>query len=248
MELDLKHILKLRDEVLKPLNGKVDDFFLGGGTALSLYYLHHRESFDLDFFTKDFSDKRIKAIISEIENYLDVKTISEEEVIAKNRAKILRCFIPISDKKLLDAHENKNSLKIDFLEDVYYDIPSREIVIDGIPILSQENIYLRKIYAVCGVLETEDKVGRKRFVGGRQEAKDLFDLYFLSKDFMRLSKFVAEHCQEEKEKVITWYSSYKREEMKLGILELIIIKETDFYDIERHFKKEVEDMIEKELY
>jgi hypothetical protein len=248
MELDLKHILKLRDEVLKSLNGKVGDFFLGGGTALSLFYLHHRESYDLDFFTKNFSEKRIEAIISEIENSLDVKTISEEEVISKNRAKILRCFIPVSDKKLLDAHENKNSLKIDFLEDVYYDdIPSREIIIDGIPILSQENIYLRKIYTLCGVLETQNNTGRKRFVGGRQEAKNLFDLYYLSKDFMRLSKFVAKYCPNEKEKIITWYSSYKREEMKLGINELIIKKEADFHNIERHLKLEIEDMIKQEL-
>jgi predicted nucleotidyltransferase component of viral defense system len=28
-----------------------DDFFLTGGTALSVFYLHHRRSNDLDFFT-----------------------------------------------------------------------------------------------------------------------------------------------------------------------------------------------------
>jgi len=31
-------------------------FFLTGGTALSVFYLHHRLSDDLDFFTKDFSN------------------------------------------------------------------------------------------------------------------------------------------------------------------------------------------------
>lgn len=30
-------------------------FFLTGGTALSVFYLHHRLSDDLDLFTKDFS-------------------------------------------------------------------------------------------------------------------------------------------------------------------------------------------------
>lgn len=247
MELDLEHILKLRDEVLKSLNGKVGDFFLGGGTALSLFYLHHRESYDLDFFTKNFSEKRIEAIISEIEDSLKVKTILGGELTSKNSAKTLRCYVQTNDKKLLDINGDKNSLKIDFLEDIYYDIPSPHVVVDGIPILSQENIYLRKIYALCGVLETQNNTGRKRFVGGRQEAKDLFDLYYLSKDFMRLSKFVAKYCPNEKEKIITWYSSYKREEMKLGINELIIKKEADFHNIERHLKLEIEDMIKQEL-
>lgn len=247
MEKRLELILGLRTKVMKSLNDKVNDFFLGGGTALSLHYLYHRESFDLDFFTKDFSESRINAIISEIENSLGIKiTVNTIEVL-KNRAKIWRGFVPLSSKEHFDENDDKNSLKIDFIEDVYDDIPSRKIVIDGIPILSPENIYLRKIYAICGVLETEDKIGRKRFVGGRQEAKDFFDLYFLSKDYMRLSQFVAKHRPKEKDKVITWYSSYNREEMKLGISELIVSKETDFHSIERHFKKEIDDIIEQEL-
>ncbi len=35
-------------------------FYLSGGTALSSWYLHHRESYDLDFFTcRPFDDERI---------------------------------------------------------------------------------------------------------------------------------------------------------------------------------------------
>ena len=90
-------------------------------------------------------------------------------------------------------------------------------------------------------------MGRVRFAGGRQEAKDLFDLYFLSKDFIRLSDFVAGYCPDEKEKIITWYSTYKREEMKLGITELIVKKKVVFFDIEKHFKVEIKDIIEREL-
>ncbi|MBI3815671.1 MAG: nucleotidyl transferase AbiEii/AbiGii toxin family protein [Nitrospinae bacterium] len=32
-------------------SGIAKDFFLTGGTALSAFYLHHRESIDLDFFS-----------------------------------------------------------------------------------------------------------------------------------------------------------------------------------------------------
>ncbi|HDH50981.1 MAG TPA: hypothetical protein ENH04_06195, partial [Nitrospirae bacterium] len=69
------------------------DFFLGGGTALSLYHLKHRESFDLDFFTKDFSSKKIKDVISNIETGLDVKAKIEEAVPLEGKARILRCFV-----------------------------------------------------------------------------------------------------------------------------------------------------------
>lgn len=38
----------------------LSNFYLSGGTALSSWYLHHRESFDLDFFTfHPFDDARI---------------------------------------------------------------------------------------------------------------------------------------------------------------------------------------------
>ena len=45
-------------------------FYLSGGTALSAYYLHHRRSDDLDFFTRDqaalaFMDRRVQSAASE---------------------------------------------------------------------------------------------------------------------------------------------------------------------------------------
>ncbi len=61
-----QQILALRDKVLECLKGKVNDFALGGGTALSLFYFRHRESYDLDFFTKGFSDRRIEEVIEEL--------------------------------------------------------------------------------------------------------------------------------------------------------------------------------------
>ncbi len=44
--------------------GAADTFYLSGGTALAGYYLHHRRSDDLDFFTRDqtaleFTDRRV---------------------------------------------------------------------------------------------------------------------------------------------------------------------------------------------
>ena len=41
-------------KVLNALAGNVDDHYLAGGTALSIAYFQHRESYDVDLFTKEF--------------------------------------------------------------------------------------------------------------------------------------------------------------------------------------------------
>ena len=44
-----------------------NQFYLTGGTALSVFYLHHRYSLDLEFFTADpTSVSRVPAIIKKI--------------------------------------------------------------------------------------------------------------------------------------------------------------------------------------
>jgi hypothetical protein len=58
-----------RDIIIELANHDIlqDRFFLTGGTALSVFYLHHRQSNDLDFFTLKQSD------LSEID--FSIKTI-----------------------------------------------------------------------------------------------------------------------------------------------------------------------------
>lgn len=58
MKREMKAILKAQEKVLKVMAGRMDGFYLVGGTALSRGYFHHRESYDLDFFTKNYLPKR----------------------------------------------------------------------------------------------------------------------------------------------------------------------------------------------
>ena len=58
----MKPIIKEIGRVLKALSGKMEGYYLVGGTALSLFYFQHRESYDLDLFSKEFSKKRIENI------------------------------------------------------------------------------------------------------------------------------------------------------------------------------------------
>lgn len=64
----MNSIYKIQDDILRVLKGKIPDFYLTGGTALSRYYFHHRRSDDLDFFTRKFSLKRIEEVKTIIEN------------------------------------------------------------------------------------------------------------------------------------------------------------------------------------
>lgn len=231
--------LEIRDKVLKILSDKLEGFYLGGGTALSAFYFHHRESYDLDFFTRELSKAKTEGIIA----YIHSATALEAELIAeqgqKDKAKILHYSLKI---------DKDNSLRIDFIEDVYKQIKPLN-VINGIPAFSQEDIYLRKIFAVGGSYETEDITGKKIFKGGRQEAKDFFDLYFLSTAFMPLSKFATQYCPRPQiESVIVWYRTYDRMRMKSDMLnDIITDKKVDGQEMERHFKSEIEELIKLEL-
>ena len=229
-----KQIIELRDKVLNCLKSKVDDFALGGGTALSLFYFRHRESYDLDFFTKSFSDSRIKEVIEGLSNILGQKIPLLSQNKAQNRAKIT-------------MYEVSGGLKIDFIEDVFRNFDAGTIL-NQVPILSKESIYLRKIYATCGIEEILSDTGRTEFVGGRQEAKDYFDLYFLSSVFMPLSKFVESFCdQSEKERIIIWHRRYDRIRMKTGLLDIRTNGVLDTKVMEKHFDAEIEKLIEKEI-
>lgn len=56
------------------------NFYLSGGTALSCWYLHHRESYDLDFFTeKLFDSDRITSWIRKNQKQIGFRWTGEDE-------------------------------------------------------------------------------------------------------------------------------------------------------------------------
>lgn len=234
----MKKVIQIRNEALKKLANKLEGFYLAGGTALSLFYFHHRESYDLDFFTKDFSRNKIEKLISDFAGDMGMEIELSGEENRQGFVKMLVFSLKIDET---------NSLKIDFVEDVYK-LLEPFIKVDGIPVLSIQDIYLRKILTACGSVQTTDVIGRKSFVGGRQEAKDFFDLYFLSNTYMPLASFVNRYCrQPQKESIIIWYRTYDRLEMKTGLLEIITDKKVPFPEMERHFKKEIDKIIIAEI-
>ena len=231
-------IVHYQNNVLKALSNQIDDFYLGGGTALSLFYFQHRLSVDLDFFTPHFSDKRIREIVTYLRNDLNKQIRLGAQNLKEDKTRMMVYHIHFTANTIL---------KIDFVEDVLNLIKKPKNV-EGVRILSLEDIYLRKIYAVAGTISTIDEVGRKRFLGGRAEAKDFYDLYFLSHTFNPLSRFVNKYGDAVvKEGLIAWFRSYDRMRMMDSFLELDTDKKADYRNMERHFNTEINKILEGEV-
>ncbi len=235
----MKKVLKLRDKVLAVLAKKLAGFYLAGGTALSLFYFEHRESFDLDFFTQDFNKKKINDIVAHISDSIkvEIKLIGEQKTV--DMAKMMVYSVPIAG--------SEEVLKLDFIED-YHKLLEPLKMMEGVPVLSLNDIYLRKIFTVSGSFIQTDDVGKKRFYGGRQEAKDFFDLYHLSKTFLPLSDFAKKFCTAVmKEGLVLWYRSYDRNTIKGDLLDIITQQRIDYREIERHFRDEIERIVKAEI-
>jgi len=105
------------------------NFYLSGGTALSVFYLHHRYSLDLDFFSANKLDKnQIIKFINKISKELNtsVKITKKEMVI------------------WFELQKGEEILKIDFLEYPYPQV-EKGIIYQGIKIDSTKDIATNKL-------------------------------------------------------------------------------------------------------
>jgi len=235
----MKKIIDYQHKVLETLKGRMNDFYLAGGTALSLFYFQHRLSVDLDFFTQDFSAGLVKEIIE----YLGEALKKEIKLIGQNEGKNKTARMMVYNIGITSSEQ----LKIDFVED-FIKLIKKPREVEGIKILSLEDIYLRKIYAVAGIVRIIEDTGRAKFLGGRTEAKDFYDLYCLSHTFMPLSKLVNKYCDASTaEALIRWFRTYDRMGMMDGLLSLDTDKKIDAKSIERHFMKEIDKIIEEQI-
>jgi len=207
MDLKLREAQKL---VLKIFSQEAEDFALAGGTALELYYLRHRFSSDLDFFSRKYPVSEIDTLVEAFEKHLDQKIHLESEFVSVNKACVRFYAIPVKG--------SDRPLKIDFVEDV---VCTRPVIrkIDGVRVYSAEDLYLHKIAAISGTQVITDEVGR-------QEARDVFDVYMLSKKIQPLHIFLRSLSPRFQKGIVHWYRTFSRQELKLALMEL------DIYDTE----------------
>jgi predicted nucleotidyltransferase component of viral defense system len=130
-------------------------YYLTGGTALAEFYLRHRHSDDLDFFTR-----RQDRLDQDFRHFLDLipafgLTISSDTISGD----YLKTFVRTEDS-------NQEELKIEFARDVPAQM-AQHTVQEGIVIDSFEDIATNKI---CAILSRRPS-----------EPKDFYDLYFILK-------------------------------------------------------------------
>jgi len=201
-------------EVLNIFKGVKTKFSLAGGTALEIYYLQHRFSSDLDFFSTAYNKNEIERIVSVLKGLSGVKLRRENE-IKLNRA-ATAVFYTLSKKGL------KRPLKLDFVEDNLISDP-KIVKFAGVPVYSVKDIYAQKILAVSGTFARYDDAGRV-FSEGRKESRDAFDIYMLSKKVMPLHKFIQEMPKYAQRGLAHWYNTFSRHDLKIGLIDL------DIYD------------------
>ena len=146
------HQTQILDEISKDTN-LTPRFYLTGGTALSEFYLQHRFSEDLDFFTDhDFDSQIILQSIQKWSNKFAFTYISE--VVEPTYIFFIK-------------FPGGNKLKIDFAPYPYISLSPKEKKIKNIQIDSLLDIAVNKLITV----------------NQRNEVKDFVDLYFLLKHF-----------------------------------------------------------------
>jgi hypothetical protein len=141
----------LQRRVLAALSG-VPDAWLTGGGALGGFYLHHRRSYDLDFFTSE------PARLDELELRLRVWCASEAVELRLERS--------FPGFRRFRVHDGVESTLVDLVHDAAPQIEAVQDkpVVDGVRLDSLRELRANKLAALLG----------------RAETKDLVDLYALA--------------------------------------------------------------------
>ena len=142
------------------------NFYLSGGTALSCWYLHHRESYDLDFFSEKFevNASYISRLLQKNKEKIGFEKVVHTEQLGFNFYNL--------------EYPNRDILKIDFS---YFPSERVEkgILWKGLEIDSLYDVTLNKYQTITG----------------SPRAKDYIDLFYISKeidlDFKKIRRDAA---------------------------------------------------------
>lgn len=230
MKNEISYIKSEQRKIARMVTKKFKKYYLTGGTALSFYF-DHRFSEDLDFFTQDYKkedpDKIMRFIFKE--TGFNFKLDAEQD-----DPKLIPMKVYFLELK------RGNILKIDFVQDFERNIKRIKNGVHSI-----EDIYYRKISAAMGRVKKEDKTGRI-IHAGRQSVKDLFDLYYLSKQHEPISEFFFEYFSYDKvESFVAWHRRFNRMNLKIELLDLV--PNVDTAEIIKHLDSEVLKKIPEKL-
>ncbi len=114
-------------------------FYLTGGTALSVFYLEHRYSDDLDLFTHNIDISSIDRVVKDLIVNAGFSIETERSSAAYRRFRV--------DK----------SLQLDLVCDVDFRVGAPDLI-DGIMVDTPKNLAVNKVLAIYGRLDPKDYV------------------------------------------------------------------------------------------
>ena len=127
-------------------------FYLTGGTALSEFYLRHRLSEDLDFFSeKEISPRLVEAFLQKVAPKIKIKKIIKQQILGLYTYKL--------------QYQDNDFLKVDFS---YYPFGKIE---KG---KNFGNLEISSVYDIA--------VNKIHTIAMRTNARDFVDLYFIFKE------------------------------------------------------------------
>ncbi|MDA8333395.1 MAG: nucleotidyl transferase AbiEii/AbiGii toxin family protein [Peptococcaceae bacterium] len=183
------------------------DFYFTGGTALSLCYLHHRESDDLDLFTVN--EEAVSRMARKFEEKLRMAGLD-----SKRERSFQSTFV-----RLLIANEQK--------VDLAYDTPFRirpatpRVVGDiAVPVDSIEDIAANKLLALFG----------------RAATRDFIDVFFLSKEYFDFSEMVNWAAMKDTGLDKYWLAVAIQEADKIDSVPVRLLKSLDLQEMRRFYR------------
>ncbi|PZP90915.1 MAG: hypothetical protein DI587_37110 [Variovorax paradoxus] len=153
---------------------------LCGGTALSRFYLNHRLSYDLDFFVPSGVGFDAQDLANRISKLIKISSLE-----------LTHDTVKADQLHFMIMADERTPIKISFVEDMYshvYPLEPRGLSIGSTVIATEpvEGLYYRKLRTVVGWADSHSEFPQ----GGRQTARDMFDLYVLSHSVMPLRQFI----------------------------------------------------------
>jgi predicted nucleotidyltransferase component of viral defense system len=164
---DYLKLYPLQDRVMEVILPVMPGFYLTGGTCLSRFYLNHRYSDDLDFFTNKNAGFG-KITVSVRENLKTIFDLDEKNAIMTED--FVR-FIVMGE----------TVLKLDFVNDIAYKWGDNFFVNKIISVDNPANILANKLTALIS----------------RDEAKDVFDIIALAQNYSFNWKVIYKHAFEK---------------------------------------------------
>lgn len=224
-----KALFNAQKQILRVVASSHSNVYLVGGTALAIRY-KHRYSEDLDFFTQRWT----KALHRTLAKRITAATGFPAKLIAEQRkpgqAGVAFYNFQITAKDLL---------KVDVIED--FDRLLHPVGSDGIA--SLDDIYLRKLRAVIGWRGKRSPTGQE-LSGGREEAKDLYDLWYLSAHHAPLHEWFPAHFgREDYARLTHWLQTMTRQETTFALLD--VAPGCDTKRIIRHLEDQIYDRLNR---